>query len=479
MHRRLLLAVLAATVLAPAAPAQAQTAPPAPWLEWCGTRWCGTFTVPEDPALPGGRTVGLNVVVIPATRPALRTREAITLLGGGPGQAATSAAGMLPPLLAKAHERHDIVLVDQRGTGDSKSLFCPVATVLPEAPTPEQVRAWWSSCLGGLDADPRRYTTSAAVDDLDAVRETLGYERLHLYGGSYGAVAVQYYLLRHGEHAATAVLDSGPLLDSRLFERWARSYQDVFDRLAARCGRRAACHAAFPSPVGDLETVLARLARAPVRVGGIAVDRDVFAGIVSLLTESSVTARVVPLFVHTAATDGVPASFRAIGPELLDLVEVLALREPLVMLYAIVCTEPWGKADPGEVARLSAGTYLGPTYVAQQRVWRAICDATPRGLDTAGSDERVRSELPVLVTMGAEDPKLPATTVAGIHRTMPNAAVAVVRTSGHGTLGNPCILRLANRLITTGTTAGLDTGCARKQSFRPLVLRWDDWFGLS
>src|SRR5436190_609762 len=62
-------------------------------------------------------------------------------------------------------------------------------------------------CLAAYDADPRQYTTSAAMQDLDDVRAALGYAQIDLWGASYGTRAALIYLREHGEHVRTAVLD--------------------------------------------------------------------------------------------------------------------------------------------------------------------------------------------------------------------------------------------------------------------------------
>lgn len=479
--RRLVLLAAAVALLTAvgASSASGGRQPPAPWLEACGEWWCGTFEVPENRADPSGRRIGLNVIVVPATSASQRhPDEAIAYLAGGPGGAAASdgTARWLPSMLAEAVVQHDVLLVDQRGTGDSNPLLCPLPLTLPSEPTADQVRAWWVGCLQGFDGDLRFYGTNDAVDDLDAVREALGYDGLHLYGGSYGVVAAQAYLARHGEHVRTAVLDSGVALGTRPFERWARSYQDAFDRTVVRCARATRCRAAFPDPAADLASVLTRLERKPVRVGRTTVDPTVFAGLIQVLTDGGSRGdRVLPLFLRTAAAQGVPRAVDRLGPALLDALVGELQRPAKAMLYAIRCAEPWAQEDPAATARQSAGTYL-ETLMARASVQiEAICDVTPPLADVTGLDAPVRSTVPALIAMGAEDPKLPATTIVGMKAAMPNARVAVVRTAGHGTIGTRCIQRLATELFVSGSSAALDTACARRQSFPPFVLRWSDW----
>ena len=80
---------------------------------------CGTFVVPENRAKPNGRTIGLNVVVLPAfSKPA--RKDAVTYLAGGPGDAATEEAASPARQLSALNMYRDILLVDQRGTGGSR-----------------------------------------------------------------------------------------------------------------------------------------------------------------------------------------------------------------------------------------------------------------------------------------------------------------------------------------------------------------------
>src|SRR5258708_20952903 len=84
---------------------------------------CGVLKVPEDRSRPGGATIDLSVAVVPA----LNRRAAaapLFLLAGGPGQSATAMYTSLAAAFARVNRNHDIVLVDQRGTGKSAPLTC-------------------------------------------------------------------------------------------------------------------------------------------------------------------------------------------------------------------------------------------------------------------------------------------------------------------------------------------------------------------
>ena len=84
---------------------------------------CGSVSVLEARAQKGGRQIALNVVVLPS-RTAAGHADPIVAIGGAPGAAATRLAGAYPRLYDALQNDHDIVLVDQRGTGGSHPLDC-------------------------------------------------------------------------------------------------------------------------------------------------------------------------------------------------------------------------------------------------------------------------------------------------------------------------------------------------------------------
>ena len=83
------------------------------------------------------------------------------------------------------------MFVDQRGTGGSNRVLIPTDPPDLTGLTPEEMdtkaKEWVAGCLSEIDMDPQYYTTSVAMDDLDEVREALGYDKINLFGYSYGA----------------------------------------------------------------------------------------------------------------------------------------------------------------------------------------------------------------------------------------------------------------------------------------------------
>jgi len=206
-----LLVAAAALALAACSPGPEATRP-AIALESCrlpgvdSEAKCGRYKVWEDRGAKSGRRIAIDIAILPA-RARARDADPILILAGGPGQGAVSLASQVMPLFARLNDTRDVVLIDQRGTGNSNPLDCDEdqqqsLQQLFEDALPEKVV---TQCLGKLDADPRLYLTSIAVDDIDEVRAALGYDKVNLWGGSYGTRMGLEYLRRHGDRVRTVV----------------------------------------------------------------------------------------------------------------------------------------------------------------------------------------------------------------------------------------------------------------------------------
>ena len=152
----------------------------------------------------------LAVAVLPANTLTPRP-DPLFILAGGPGQAATRS-GRSPRSSIDVRRDRDIVLVDQRGTGRSSPLDC--AAFGPTTASRRRSRS--IRCRRRRHApgncrrsgiDPAQYTTAAFVADLDAIRVALGYDRINLWGGSYGTRVALEYLRRHPAQVRSMVLD--------------------------------------------------------------------------------------------------------------------------------------------------------------------------------------------------------------------------------------------------------------------------------
>ena len=168
-----------------------------------GPAKCGALEVYENRATKKGRKISLNILLLPGTGDK-REPDPVVYFAGGPGSAATEDAVGFAPEFAKVREHRDLLFVDQRGTGKSHPLNCKfydpndLQSYLGYFFPLEDVR----NCRTQLEAiaDLKLYTTDIAIDDMDEVRAAFGYEKLNLFGGSYGTRAALTYLKRYPQH---------------------------------------------------------------------------------------------------------------------------------------------------------------------------------------------------------------------------------------------------------------------------------------
>jgi len=172
---------------------------------------CGKLSVLENPDDPKGRRISLNIQRLPAISP-LAAADPLFILTGGPGQAATEFADYVAPLFRDVRKKRDIILLDQRGTGQSNPLDCEPEEeeedwTINDAASQLKREVLLQHCLDSYDADLRFYSTTYAMADLDKVRAALGYQRINLWGVSYGTRAALVYMRDYPEQVRTAILD--------------------------------------------------------------------------------------------------------------------------------------------------------------------------------------------------------------------------------------------------------------------------------
>jgi pimeloyl-ACP methyl ester carboxylesterase len=189
---------------------------------------CGVLDVPENPNHPSGRRLQIGIAVIPATGQA--QLDPIVPLMGGPGEATISEAASFAEQFAPLRRDHDILLVDQRGTGRSNALRCDLysaedpATSLRDLFPPAAVKRCEQQLI--LRADLTQYTYMHFANDLDQVRRALGYGKMNIVGGSYGTRAAQVLMRAYPQSVRTAYLGSFVPIDIirvRLFSDEARA----------------------------------------------------------------------------------------------------------------------------------------------------------------------------------------------------------------------------------------------------------------
>ena len=367
-------------------------------------------------------------------------------------------------VLGDVRRDRDIVLVDQRGTGRSNGLPCDRDTHdLGAFLSNDHAVDTLLNCLEEYEADLRFYTTPVAMDDLDEVRAVLGYERINLWGASYGTRAALVYLRRHGERVRSVVLDGAVPMTMTLPEGFPQDSQRALDLLFEDCERRAACRERFPDLRRKLDEVLARLDRESKlsslrhpRTGAkveVTLRAEVVTNTLRFALYSADAAALVPMLVeqmHGGDFAGLLAL--AVGAESLPSEAKINWG----MFFSVICAEdlPWIDEAVRSVA--PAGVFSNDeTFEA----WDRICGAWPRGEIAANYHEPVVSDVPALVLSGALDPVTPPRRGEDLAAGLANVLHLVVPGTGHSTTGVGCLPELVAEFVQAGSADDLDTSC--------------------
>lgn len=424
---------------------------------------CGVLGVFEDRAAARGRRIPIRVVVLPATG-SRRAPDPLFVLQGGPGQAASNLADFYAEAFAKVRAQRDIVLVDQRGTGGSNALECDLfgdggdpQKLLDSSLPVEAVR----ECRDRLTARAALslYTTPIAMEDLDDVRAWLGYEKINLYGTSYGTMAAREYLRRYPSRVRAAVLRAAVAPERSWAVYHGRNTHQALERLFAICSADARCHAEYPDPWKDLEAALARLGAdgAAVTVEGRVVTLRKPAAMAALRAAIAAPAMAVelPLMLHKAAAgDLVPLATAALA------VRRASTRELAEgMFLTVACSELMAGVDKAALARESAGTIAGMDAIAELM---AACAVWPTGPSSRPAGP-LPADVPVLVISGWHDPSTPPESGDLVARAFATSRHLVIRHAGHSFNNlKGCADEVIASFLAAGSLAGLDLSCAER-----------------
>ncbi|MFN0180584.1 MAG: alpha/beta fold hydrolase [Gemmatimonadales bacterium] len=424
---------------------------------------CGRITVFEDRARESGRKIEVHYVVLRAEQPV--GKEPVFMFAGGPGGASRELADLVNGPYQGVRKQRDVVLVDQRGSGLSNPLICPTAAA--EHP---QVAfghvfdpAVMRGCRSTLEthADLNLYTTEIAVLDIDEIRARLGYGRVIVWGASYGSRLAQAYARRYPANTIAVVLDGVVSFDFHAPATYARSLQTAVERVFADCRAWRACRDSFPSVEGDFAALLAKVQAGPVsaRVARSAGDSGVevrlsagdFGYAVRGIMYSSRGARALPGLIHRAARTGDLSGFAQRYWE--RVVNFGTFADGLH--FSIFCAEDVPFIADGEIAGLTAGTFLG-SYLLDE--YRDGCRDWVRAPVGPRIQEPLSGDVPVLLVSGWFDPVTPASYAERVAATLPRSRHILVRNEAHGsTFG--CARPAVIHALTEGTLEGLPSVC--------------------
>jgi pimeloyl-ACP methyl ester carboxylesterase len=435
---------------------------------------CGVLSVPEDRAEPHGASVELHVALVPA----LNRRAAaapLFLLAGGPGQGATAMYTSYAAAFARVNRNHDIVLVDQRGTGASGPLACDY----PEdwqAPGDLEaaLRQATLACLAKYGDRVRFYTSSAAVADLDAVRIALGFSAIDLYGVSYGTRVAQLYMRRHPGATHAVILDGVTFPEQAIGPDTPLDGERALGLIVARCAKSDDCAAAYP----DLQQDLAGLRRQfgpekslitiddpdsglPLK---IEFNRSMLNASLRFLSYSATQASLLPTLIHRAAQ----GSLAPLAAQTVMTSRQVGGQIASGMQNSVICTEDVPFFAGAAIDRLAISrTYQG---VDQLDALLEICKLWPHAAADADLHSPLRSDIPTLLLSGEADPVTPPADAERAARGLNHHRHLILSGEGHGQVATGCIPKLMAEFLDAAAPEKLDAACLERHGPAPFFV---------
>jgi len=466
----------ATTATAANAPSQIELSPcrlEHPFRMLALTAECGRFSTPENPADPAGRSIELFVARVPAIS-FNKKPDPLFLIAGGPGTSAvdlyTSSAGTFD----RVRRDRDIILLDQRGTGRSHRLDCDYGDQdlfarVEDIRVVEETR----KCRDELakQADLRQYTTSIAVRDLDNVRRALGYERINLFGNSYGTRVAQHYARRYPAATRTLILDGVVNPEVVLGPGIALDAERALERILQRCTADPACTKAFQDPAADYRALRARLAAKPqpTQVSDAATGRPIefefttrhLSAVLRFASYHDDQAALLPLSLHLALHEN---NFTPMANQFRVFAHSLEASFAYGMHNSVACSEDTPLIDAGKLD-LAA---LNATHMGAEQVQQLIesCGQWPRGVVDEDLHEPLKSSAAALLLSGADDPVTPPEYASQAQLAFADSTHVIIAGHGHGQFGAPCVDRIMAAFINAGSARALDTRCTAK--LRPM-----------
>ena len=430
--------------------------------------YCVPFEVPESRADPHSRKIGLKLAIV-KSEAQVAAKDLVTYLAGGPGEAATQGYAQIASAFAPLRKHHNILLLDQRGTGGSHPLDCPQAAKAMQASADQpfdaqRVRTQTAQCLAEVQktSDPRYYTTTDAIADLEAVRQALGAPKFDLVGISYGTRMAQQYARAHPEAVRSIVLDGVVPNQLVLGADFATNLERALKLQSQACIDMPKCKAAFGDPYAALHALHDRLHAQPAQATfpdpksfqpvEKPVTADTLAGVARMFSYNAETAALLPLTVAQAAH----GNYTPLMGQAQILAGSLDSAMNAGMQLSVICAEDADLLQPNAAA---AGTILGGEIVD---AIRAECAVWPHGTRPPDFHAPFKSSIPTLLLSGERDPVTPPRYADEVLQGLGDARSLVASGMGHSILMRGCVPKLVDQFVTDLQPKKLDAACIKQ-----------------
>jgi pimeloyl-ACP methyl ester carboxylesterase len=433
---------------------------------------CGALQVPENPNKPEGRKITIHYAILPAIKNG-QEKEALLAIAGGPGQSAIENAAGFNQMLSKVRQNRDILLIDQRGTGQSNLLSCDESgDIFAFNDELADMAAITQECLDklvGEGSDITQYGSVTAINDFEAVRLHLGYDKLHLYGVSYGTRMAQLYMRHFPNSLATVTLDGiVPMQQSVL------AIGDAIDRaeniLLEECQNTPSCQQAFPDLTAELDQLDSQLTNNPITIASLdpLTNEDISFTLTRAKFKNSLRMAMYTPSIRALLPHTIHQTAKGNYQPLLGLYGLTADSTGIAlgMHSSVVCAEDLHRVTPA-MRESAKSSYAARTMLEGTAT---TCDIWKMPQVNDDFSQAIASDIPTLLLSGELDPATPPSWGTLAQEKLSNSQHFVAPYATHGVAYQSCGNELIAKLVSTGSIKELDGECLKKDVRRSFYL---------
>jgi len=421
---------------------------------------CGKLQVPENYNKPDADKISINFVVLPAIDNS-DNKTPLMFLAGGPGQAAAELAAGLYQVFNEVRKTRDLILVDQRGTGNSHPLQCDdelsqnVYSLTPEDFSLQNI----NDCITSFSGDLSQYTSENAIRDFDTVRSALGHEKINIYGGSYGTRAGLVYMRMFPDSLRSVILDSVAPIEIPI-GLFGQSSARSFNLLLENCQKELGCQNAYPDLEQEFKELVARLEQksaeiniAHPRLGTqtkFVISKAKLLGTLRMQLYSVATRSLVPLVIHQAYLKNY-----------MPLAGLVAQSEGgqgiyLGLFFNITCNEDFPRISATDFEQDARNNFGGDD---SHFGFKMVCPSWPQYRPSDAFYQTVTADIPTLILSGNLDPVTPPSYGEYSAKSLPNNHHIIIENAAHTVAMNTCASDIMNEFLTSLRPKELDESC--------------------
>lgn len=441
---------------------------------------CGELMVKENPADANSKDISVAILRLPAISPVADT-DPLFLIQGGPGGSSIDMASQIHSFFADVRKNRDLVFVDQRGTGKSNPLRCEQVTPedlkLPEAEQTKIYIALMQSCAEKYQHNAAFYTTVHAVQDLDAVRVALGYDKINLWGGSYGTRVALEYSRRYPQQARSIVLDGVAPVAIALPKYFARDAMAALTAVNNECLAQTDCAAEFGDIVQKAAAVLQRLNELQVKgepleisyehprnqqIESLRLTPRTFSSLLFMSLYSRDLTVLLPRAISFAEKEDyrLLAALSALSAEQAQLMNITE-----GMRYSVICNEDWPLLSASDIEQ--SDSFFGIAFVKEMQ---PICALWPKAELPEDYWQPIKSDVPALLLSGKHDPVTPERWAQTVAAHLPNSISLSAAGGNHSISSEGCVPQLIAQFIERASMKNVQADCVEKIKPLPLML---------